>query len=114
MPRIRKPSYKRSFMVNNKPTPMHVGVGLELRILAYRELNIYCSATGFPPPVLSWEKNGYPLVQEETIKVKQGGRKLVFSKLVPSQNGRYACVASNAAGQTRQQTLLLSRSKYSY
>ena len=93
------------------PTPMHISVGIDLRILAYRELNIYCSATGFPLPVLSWEKNGYPLQQEEHIRISQGGRKLSFSKLVPNQNGKYACIASNAAGRDRQQTKVISRRK---
>ena len=111
-PSIRRPTYKRRYLVNNMPMPLHISVGINLRILAYRELTIYCSATGFPTPVLSWEKNGDPFEKDEDIYVSQGGRKLVFEKLVPSQNGIYTCVASNAAGQDRKRTTVVSRCKY--
>ncbi|XP_028398984.1 hemicentin-2-like [Dendronephthya gigantea] len=108
-PRIRQAGLRRRYLVNNLPTPLHVGVGVNLRILAYRELTIYCSATGFPAPVISWEKNGYPIEDDKDVHVSQGGGQLTFPKLVPSQNGVYACVASNAAGQDRKRTSVVSR-----
>ncbi len=111
-PRIGRLSYRRPYIVNNMPTPLRIHVGINLRIVAYRELTIYCSATGFPTPVLSWEKNGEPIEKDENIHVGNEGGKLVFQKLVPAQNGAYTCVASNAAGQDRESTVVISRCKY--
>mgnify|MGYP002804025618 FL=1 len=108
-PRIRRSSYRRSYLVNNMPTPLQVSVGFNLRILAYRKLTIYCSATGFPTPHLSWEKNGEPIGTDESIVVSNGGGKLIFKKLLPAQNGVYTCVASNAAGHDRRRTRVISR-----
>ena len=111
-PQIRKTPYTQRFIVNNNPTPLNIGVGIELRILAYRELAIYCIAKGFPPPVISWEKNGYPIESNDDIRIEKEGRKLLFPRLVPSQSGKYTCVASNAAGQDRKRTILRARCKY--
>lgn len=113
-PRIRRPTSRRGYLVNKMPTPLHVSVGIDLRILAYRELTIYCLATGFPTPVITWEKNGYPFEKDEDIRLSPDGGKLMFRKLVPSQNGVYTCVASNAAGQDRRRTSVISRCKYCF
>ncbi|XP_046854529.1 hemicentin-1-like isoform X3 [Xenia sp. Carnegie-2017] len=111
-PRISVTKFYKPFLANDKPTPLHIGVGINLVIMAYRELTLYCRARGFPPPVVSWEKNGFPLQYNENVVVSRGGSKLVFRRLLPSQSGNYTCIASNAAGEDRRKTELTSLAPY--
>ncbi|KAF0299363.1 Twitchin [Amphibalanus amphitrite] len=76
---------------------MNTGAGL------MKPMTLTCQATGTPPPTARWLKNGRE-VNTELGRVScesspDGTFRLVFSEVWSSDDGEYACVASNAIGQ---------------
>lgn len=58
-----------------------------------------CAANGFPPPQISWQKDGgtdFPAAQERRMKVKDDIFLIIDVKLVDM--GVYSCTAKNVAG----------------
>ena len=53
---------------------------------------ITCSAKGYPPAAVTWQKNG--------VEVAASGS-LVLTNVARSDNGSYECVATNNAGITQ-------------
>ncbi|XP_069465362.1 hemicentin-2 isoform X1 [Ambystoma mexicanum] len=62
-------------------------------------LELECLASGYPPPVLSWLKDGLKLSSEERVKVLDGGQKLKIEVVSEASQGNYTCVAISAAGE---------------
>ncbi|XP_034438633.1 hemicentin-1 isoform X1 [Hippoglossus hippoglossus] len=62
-------------------------------------LELECEATGTPPPVITWYKDGKPVRQREGLRVATSGRRLIVSRAQVSDTARFQCVATNAAGE---------------
>ncbi|XP_007565210.1 hemicentin-1 [Poecilia formosa] len=69
----------------------------ELTIPVNSPLELECSASGVPPPTISWLKDGRPL--EGASIVQQDGHAVRISKVQVEDAGLYACLASSLAGE---------------
>ena len=74
-------------------------------------LELICSVTGIPPPVITWSRNGQTLVANGSRVVIMEGSLLV-SEMQRSDSGTYHCSASSSAGlaSTSLQVLVLDMS----
>ncbi|XP_069842937.1 hemicentin-2 [Dendropsophus ebraccatus] len=77
-----------------------------MSVIEGQPVSFTCECQGSPPPVLTWTKNGSPLVDEERAQVSAGGRLLQISRVQVSNEGAYSCVCSNEAGSSQRDYLL--------
>ncbi|XP_068104559.1 hemicentin-2 [Hyperolius riggenbachi] len=73
---------------------------LTIKAIVGHSLDLECSATGHPPPVLSWLKDGLLLSERDGLQIKDGGRTLHISAVAESTQGVFTCVAISLAGET--------------
>ena len=59
-------------------------------------LTLNCQATGFPQPVVSWQKDGQA-VDTSHVTLLSNGSLYIFSTVMQDA-GRFSCKASNSAG----------------
>lgn len=60
-------------------------------------MRLLCEAGGFPPPVITWYKNGYP-IKDARRQFKE--RNLEIKEIVFEDRGTYTCTAENLLGRT--------------
>uniref|UniRef100_F6QD70 Hemicentin 2 n=1 Tax=Ornithorhynchus anatinus TaxID=9258 RepID=F6QD70_ORNAN len=70
-------------------------------------VSLECEATGRPPPMVKWEKDGQPVRSGRGLRLEDGGRTLLVEQAQRSHAGRYVCVAENAVGQDERRFDLL-------
>ncbi|XP_038601048.1 LOW QUALITY PROTEIN: hemicentin-2 [Tachyglossus aculeatus] len=70
-------------------------------------VSLECEATGRPPPMVKWEKDGRPVRSGRGLRLEDGGRTLLVEQAQSSHTGRYVCVAENAVGQDERRFDLL-------
>ncbi|KAL9986930.1 hypothetical protein ACROYT_G001147 [Oculina patagonica] len=81
---------------------LNITIGEKLTILDKSNVTVECTATGVPPPLLSWTKDG--------IKLKSLETNLLHLKNIALEDaGRYTCTAENFLGFVSQSTLLSVR-----
>ncbi|KFM73053.1 Hemicentin-1, partial [Stegodyphus mimosarum] len=68
-----------------------------------RSVTITCSAVGFPPPHISWQKSGGSVLDST---ISDLSRELALHNIQPEDSGNYVCVASNSAGRDHQSVTL--------
>uniref|UniRef100_A0A8C1I841 Cell adhesion molecule-related/down-regulated by oncogenes n=1 Tax=Cyprinus carpio TaxID=7962 RepID=A0A8C1I841_CYPCA len=71
----------------------------DMKVLLSKSLILECEAEGHPPPSLTWLKDGSPVAARENLRVLEQGRKLEILSALPSDAGRYVCVATSIAGE---------------
>ena len=59
-------------------------------------INLTCTATGNPPPIHQWYKDGISIPQETRSC-------LYIAESSPEDRGNYTCVASNGQGNASEQ-----------
>ncbi|XP_071981860.1 hemicentin-2 isoform X2 [Engystomops pustulosus] len=94
---------EKSYLLEVYVAPHIEGAGVKplvIRATLGRPLDLECSATGHPPPVLSWLKDGLMVSEKEGLQIKDGGRTLHFSAVTESTQGDYTCIAISLAGET--------------
>ncbi|TWW61140.1 Hemicentin-1 [Takifugu flavidus] len=69
----------------------------ELFIAVNSPLELECSATGVPPPTLTWLKDGHPLERRDIVQ--EDGHFVRISKVQVEDAGLYTCLASSLAGE---------------
>lgn len=70
------------------------------------EVSVECSVSGYPAPMISWTRNGCPLIpQPERCFMYYDGEcaTLKFVSVSMADAGTYACQAENGLGQTSTQ-----------
>ncbi|KAM4020614.1 hemicentin-2 [Anomaloglossus baeobatrachus] len=75
-------------------------------VIEGQPVSFTCECQGSPPPVLTWMKNGFPLMDEERAQVAAGGRLLQIGRVHVSNEGLYSCVCSNEAGSSQRDYVL--------
>lgn len=81
---------------------------LNISIIVDRPLSINCPASGNPPPVITWYKDGIEIATgyNPGIRILSNGRRLEISNADVSDKGRYTCVAKNPAGSIDREYIL--------
>ncbi|XP_077377558.1 hemicentin-1 [Festucalex cinctus] len=69
------------------------------------EIRLVCSASGSPPPLLSWSHGNALLANRPRLRLHQKGV-LTITGAIPEDAGNYTCLASNVAGTASQSVLL--------
>lgn len=70
------------------------------RVIVNSPLTIVCPASGIPPPVISWYKDGEKMnvTMDENIQVDKDGEELTVKVSRVTDTGLYTCEAWNEAG----------------
>ncbi|ROL43461.1 Hemicentin-1, partial [Anabarilius grahami] len=71
----------------------------DMKVVLSKSLILECDAEGHPPPSLTWLKDGSPVAARESLRVLEQGRKIEILSALPSDAGRYVCVATSVAGE---------------
>ena len=61
-------------------------------------MTVYCNATGNPAPLLSWNKDGFPIGNNSRISFSAGKKLLTITNLNRRDRGEYQCAAINGIG----------------
>ncbi|KAM6047554.1 LOW QUALITY PROTEIN: hemicentin-2 [Theristicus caerulescens] len=75
-----------------------------LTLLAQQPATLGCDAWGSPEPHVRWEKDGHPLnphLPPGAYSLQSSGSLLITSPS-PRDEGRFECIATNAAGEARK------------
>nr|XP_014344645.1 PREDICTED: hemicentin-1 [Latimeria chalumnae] len=100
-------STKKYFNLNVHVPPRIVGTNPEkVNVVVNNFISLNCEATGFPPPALSWLKDGKPIQLNTNALIMPGGRTLQIPRTKLSNGGKYTCVAMSQAGETEKQIYL--------
>lgn len=67
---------------------------------------LYCTATGKPPPTLSWHYGGHQLERDGTHSLLANGTLLVYETESGHDGGVYTCRAQNSVGEAELRHLL--------
>ncbi|XP_004688211.1 PREDICTED: hemicentin-1 [Condylura cristata] len=73
----------------------------EVSVLLGENVELVCNANGIPPPQIQWLRDGKPITNSEAerIRVTVNGSTLNIYGALPSDMGKYTCVATNPAGE---------------
>ena len=63
-----------------------------------QNMTLPCKATGFPPPVITWYKDGH-VIEEERKHFKK--RHLEIMNILYEDHGIYTCTAENLLGRVQ-------------
>lgn len=69
-----------------------------MQAVAGRPVALECVARGHPPPTLSWQREGLPVVDSNGTWLEAGGT-LQLENPGEASGGLYSCVASSPAGE---------------
>ncbi|XP_061680955.1 hemicentin-1 isoform X2 [Syngnathoides biaculeatus] len=72
----------------------------ESKVVLGKPLILECEAGGYPPPSLTWLKDGVPVQHGDGVHVLEQGRKLKILSATVVDSGRYVCAATSIAGET--------------
>uniref|UniRef100_A0A669QE89 Hemicentin 1 n=1 Tax=Phasianus colchicus TaxID=9054 RepID=A0A669QE89_PHACC len=87
--------------------PSVVGANPEnLTVVVNNFISVTCEVTGFPPPDLSWLKNGKPISLNTNTFIVPGARTLQIPQAKLSDDGEYTCIARNQAGESQKKSFL--------
>ncbi|NWX99119.1 HMCN1 protein, partial [Nothoprocta ornata] len=100
-------SAKKYFNLNVHVPPSVVGANPEnVTVVLNNFISLTCEVTGFPPPDLSWLKNGKPVSSNNNIFIVPGARTLQIPRAKLSDDGEYTCIARNQAGESQKKSFL--------
>ncbi|NXC61674.1 HMCN1 protein, partial [Aleadryas rufinucha] len=100
-------SAKKYFNLNVHIPPSVVGTNPEnLTVVVNNFISLTCEVTGFPPPDLSWLKNGKPVHSNSNTFIVPGARTLQIPRAKLSDGGEYTCTARNQAGESQKKSFL--------
>ena len=71
-----------------------------LTVLKSDLFELTCAAAGVPAPIITWERNGRPIVDDRVLFDDEGS-KVVVAQADLEDSGSWTCVATNSAGSDR-------------
>ena len=74
-----------------------------------QNVTLPCKATGFPPPVITWNKDGH-VIEEERKDFKK--RHLEIMNILYEDRGIYTCTAENLLGRVQLSVNVTVKGKF--
>lgn len=71
------------------------------QVIRGQPIRVQCQATSFPPPMITWHKDGIELSEEDfgdRMVLHEDGKELEIRAAEEEDAGRYKCIANNVAG----------------
>ncbi|KAK3506808.1 hypothetical protein QTP70_028372 [Hemibagrus guttatus] len=93
---------KYQLKVNVPPDVRHGSLLSNISVVMNQPTSLVCDVTGTPPPVITWFKDGIPVVTSSNVQILQRGKTLRLLKAAAADAGRYSCKAINVAGSTEK------------
>ncbi|XP_031169752.1 hemicentin-1 isoform X2 [Sander lucioperca] len=84
----------------DRETPGNVSLVLS------QSTSLVCDVIGSPTPVITWYKDGAPVVSSNSIQILDMGKTLRLLKAATADAGSYSCKAINIAGSTEKDFFL--------
>ncbi|XP_019904855.2 hemicentin-1 isoform X2 [Esox lucius] len=97
---------KYQLKVNVPPNVHDSGLPNNVSVVLNLPANLVCDVTGSPTPVITWYKDGLPVVPSSSVQILQQGKTLRLLKTTTADAGRYSCKAINIAGSSEKVFLL--------
>uniref|UniRef100_A0A8C6QPP1 Hemicentin-1 n=1 Tax=Nannospalax galili TaxID=1026970 RepID=A0A8C6QPP1_NANGA len=88
-------------LIQVPPSVAGAEVPSEVSVLLGENVELVCNADGIPTPHIQWLRDGKPVINGETerVRVTKHGSTLNIYGALTSDVGKYTCVATNPAGE---------------
>ncbi|XP_006868116.1 PREDICTED: vascular endothelial growth factor receptor 2 [Chrysochloris asiatica] len=97
----------KHLMVLERIAPMIIG-NLENQTTSIGEtIEVSCTASGNPPPQITWFKDNETLVEDSGIVLKDGNQNLTIRRVRKEDEGLYTCQACNLLGCAKAETFFI-------
>ncbi|KAM4854166.1 vascular endothelial growth factor receptor 2 [Thomomys bottae] len=97
----------RQLVILERMVPMITG-NLENQTTTIGEtIEVACTASGNPPPQITWFKDNDTLVEDSGIVLKDGNQNLTIRRVRKEDEGLYTCQACNVLGCARVETFFI-------
>ncbi|XP_068599564.1 hemicentin-1 [Brachionichthys hirsutus] len=93
---------KYQLKVNVPPVFRDSEIPGNVSLVLSQSASMVCDVTGSPTPVITWYKDGTPVVASGNIQIHEMGKILSLLKASTADAGRYSCKAINVAGSTEK------------
>ncbi|XP_058491292.1 hemicentin-1 [Solea solea] len=88
------------------PPKMIGGKEEKVSVIEGHMASLLCDVQAYPPPEITWTKDGQVHMFNTGIHVLPGGQMLQLTRAKLEDAGQYVCTASNSAGQDQKNILL--------
>ncbi|KAM6930619.1 hemicentin-1 [Xenentodon cancila] len=78
----------------------------EVSVIEGHMVSLLCDVQAYPPPEITWTRDGQVLHFSKGINILPGGQMLQLPRARLEDAGQYVCTASNSAGQDQKSILL--------
>ncbi|KAI5614770.1 hemicentin-1 isoform X1 [Silurus asotus] len=93
---------KYQLKVNVPPDVRDSSLPSNVSVVMNQPTSLVCDVTGTPPPVITWFKDGVPVVASSNVQILQRGKTLRLLQAAAADAGSYSCKAINVAGSTEK------------
>lgn len=86
------------------PIKICMSVFLDSYLSHTNQLILECKVHGNPNPIVTWSRDGLPLVESERYSIvehRDGSRQLIVHQPTMADNATYTCIATNSVKATR-------------
>jgi roundabout axon guidance receptor 2 len=84
----------------DKPPPIILLGPVNQTLPVKSMVNLMCRASGSPTPVISWYRDGNPVVNSERVNISDSGNLVIIDLDKNVDQGLYTCVASSRSGKS--------------
>uniref|UniRef100_A0A8C7CSJ9 Hemicentin-2 n=1 Tax=Oncorhynchus kisutch TaxID=8019 RepID=A0A8C7CSJ9_ONCKI len=88
------------------PPRMVAGREEEVSVIKGHMVSMLCDVQAYPPPEITWTRDGQVLQFSTGIHILPGGQMLQLPRARLEDAGQYVCTATNSAGQDQKSILL--------
>ncbi|XP_072199268.1 hemicentin-1 isoform X3 [Excalfactoria chinensis] len=82
--------------------PNIMGEEQNVSVLISQAVELLCQSNAVPLPMLTWLKDGRPLLKKPGLSISEDGSVLKIEGAQVKDTGRYTCEATNVAGKTKK------------